>query len=50
MSALLFLLIPAILALIFSVFVAYYAFADVERRLDIYYGYHDRITLNVPDS
>ena len=46
----LFLLIPAVLAFIFAVFVAYYAFADVERRLDIYYGYPDRVTINVPNS
>jgi hypothetical protein len=50
MSALLFLLIPAILAFIFAVFVAYYAFADVEERLDIYYGFPDRVPLNVPGS
>lgn len=50
MSAVLFLLIPAILAFIFAVFVAYYAFADVEERLDIYYGFPDRVTLNVPGS
>lgn len=50
MSALLFLLIPAILAFIFAVFVAYYAFADVEQRLDIYYGYPDRVVITVPNS
>lgn len=50
MSAVLFLLIPAILAFIFAVFVAYYAFADVEQRLDYYYGFPDRVPLNVPGS
>jgi hypothetical protein len=51
MSAMLFvILIPAVLAFIFAVFVAYYAFADVEERLDFYYGYHDKITLSVPGS
>lgn len=51
MSAMLFLIvIPAILAFIFAVFVAYYAFADVEQRLDYYYGFPDRVRLNVPGS
>lgn len=51
MSAVLFLIvIPAVLAFIFAVFVAYYAFADVEERLDIYYGFPDRVPLNVPGS
>lgn len=42
--------IPAILAFIFAVFVMYYAYADVQERLDYYYGFPDRVRLNVPDS
>lgn len=49
MSAILLLVvIPAILAFIFSLFVAYYAFADVNERLDIYFGFPDRVRLSVP--
>lgn len=48
MSGILFLVvIPAILAFIFSVFVAYFAFADVNERLNSYFGFPDRIRLNV---
>ena len=50
-SATLFLVvIPALLALIFAVFVAYYAFADVEERLDYYYGFPDRVRIGVPSG
>lgn len=49
MSGMLFvILIPAVLAFIFAVFVAYYAFADVDERLDFYYGYREGVTINVP--
>lgn len=49
MSGIIFLVvIPAVLAFIFAVFVAYYAFADVEERLDYYYGFPDRVRLGVP--
>lgn len=47
-AILLLVVIPAVLAFIFAVFVAYYAFADVEERLDYYYGYREGIRLNVP--
>lgn len=47
-AILILIVIPAVLAFIFAAFVAYYAFADVEERLDYYYGFPNVHRLNVP--
>jgi hypothetical protein len=48
-SGILFLVvIPAVLAFIFAVFVTYYAYVDVQERLDYYYGFPNSVRLNVP--
>lgn len=44
-SVLLWMVIPAIVAFVFAVVVAYYAFADVEERLYYYFGFPDAAQL-----
>ena len=43
-------IIPAVLAFIFALFVAYFAFADVEERLDYYYGFPRAHRIEVPPA
>ena len=50
MSGILFLIvIPALLAFIFAAFVTYYAYEDVQERLDYYQGYPNSVRLNIPE-
>ncbi len=51
MSGILLLVVmPAVLSFIFATFVMYYSYVDVQERLDYYFGFPDRVRINVPGS